>query len=71
MKKILLKTINIYQSLTKNSKNCRFSPTCSDYSYQAINKYGILRGSLLGIRRIFKCHPWNQGGIDKVPSLEG
>jgi len=42
MKKILLKTINIYQSLTKNSKNCRFSPTCSDYSYQAINKYGIL-----------------------------
>ncbi|MEA3354970.1 MAG: membrane protein insertion efficiency factor YidD [Patescibacteria group bacterium] len=67
MKNLTLKLITIYQQLTKNSKNCRFIPTCSDYSYQAISKYGILKGSLLSIRRIFKCHPWNKGGINLVP----
>ncbi|MBU1085197.1 membrane protein insertion efficiency factor YidD, partial [Patescibacteria group bacterium] len=41
---LALKSIKIYQELTKNSKNCRFIPTCSNYFYQAINKYGILKG---------------------------
>lgn len=66
MKSLALKLIKLFQALTKNSKNCKFFPTCSNYSYQAISKYGILKGSLLGIRRIFKCHPWSQGGIDQV-----
>ena len=48
-------------------KTCRFTPTCSEYTYQAIERYGILYGSRLGIQRILRCHPWNPGGWDTVP----
>ncbi|MFZ1720344.1 MAG: membrane protein insertion efficiency factor YidD [Candidatus Moraniibacteriota bacterium] len=46
---------------------CRFYPSCSEYSYQAIDHFGILRGSWLSLRRIARCHPWNNGGIDHIP----
>ncbi|MBI5613306.1 membrane protein insertion efficiency factor YidD [Candidatus Gottesmanbacteria bacterium] len=46
---------------------CRFTPTCSRYTYQAIERYGILYGSLLGVKRIVRCHPWSEGGRDEVP----
>ncbi|MCX7028044.1 MAG: membrane protein insertion efficiency factor YidD [Spirochaetes bacterium] len=46
---------------------CRFYPTCSTYSYQAIFKYGPLKGGWLSIRRIIRCHPRNPGGFDPVP----
>ena len=45
---------------------CRFYPTCSEYSYQAIERYGIFRGSWMGCKRIIRCHPWNDGGYDPV-----
>ena len=65
MKKILLVVIRYYQSLPKN-QTCRFYPSCSQYTYEAISRYGIIRGVLLGLKRISKCHPFNSGGLDPV-----
>jgi len=75
MKQLVLRLIRFYQktaifrhpilrTLFLSDSSCRFQPTCSEYTYQAIKKYGIIKGSLLGLRRIFKCHPWSQGGKD-------
>jgi len=47
--------------------SCRFEPSCSRYTEQAIQKYGLLRGSWMGAQRISRCHPWNPGGFDPVP----
>lgn len=46
---------------------CRFYPSCSEYAYRAFKEQGIIKGSLLTIWRILKCHPWNRGGWDPVP----
>jgi putative membrane protein insertion efficiency factor len=48
-------------------QNCRFFPSCSDYTAQAIEKYGVRKGAYLGLKRIIRCHPWNPGGFDPVP----
>lgn len=47
--------------------SCRFEPSCSRYTEQAIQKYGLWRGSWMGAKRIGRCHPWNPGGYDPVP----
>lgn len=46
---------------------CRFEPTCSVYAMQAVEKYGVLRGVWLGVKRLVRCHPFNPGGWDPVP----
>jgi hypothetical protein len=45
---------------------CRFQPTCSQYTYEAIDKYGVVKGGWLGLKRICRCNPWSKGGFDPV-----
>ena len=58
--------ISLYQKHISKflGKKCRFYPTCSEYTKQAIDKYGIIKGTFKGIKRILKCHPFHKGGID-------
>ena len=46
---------------------CRFYPTCSHYAEEAVRKHGAWRGSIMAVRRLFRCHPWHEGGYDPVP----
>ena len=67
MKKFFIYLIELYQKYISKfleSKNirCKFYPTCSEYTKQAIEKYGVIRGCMLGIVRIFKCNPFSKGG---------
>ena len=71
MKKILLKLIDFYKkniSLWLESKNikCKFYPTCSEYTRQAIEKYGAIKGLILGIYRVLRCNPFSKGGYDPL-----
>jgi putative membrane protein insertion efficiency factor len=47
--------------------SCRFTPTCSAYALTSVERYGVVRGGWLALRRIARCHPWNPGGYDPVP----
>jgi len=66
IKEIILKVIKIYQCLISPiiGRECRFYPSCSNYTLGAINKYGTIKGSFLGMKRILKCHPFHSGGVD-------
>ena len=68
IKQIVLFLIKIYQKISAlTPPRCRFYPTCSEYTKQAIMKFGLLKGGILGIKRICRCHPFNEGGYDPVP----
>ena len=69
MRKILILFIRAYQYLISPllGAHCRFYPTCSSYAQTAVERYGVIRGSWLAVRRLSRCHPWNAGGVDLVP----
>lgn len=76
IKKIALLLIRLYQktlsldhgplSFIYSEGFCRFKPTCSQYTYEAIEEYGVLKGGFLGMKRILRCTPWSKGGYDPV-----
>lgn len=72
MQKFLLILIKIYQTVFSpyTGGHCRFYPSCSCYATEAITQHGTLRGVWLSIKRISRCHPWHEGGIDPVPGTE-
>lgn len=78
MKNFFLYLIRLYQkswfvrspllkALFLSDSSCRFVPTCSQYLYQAVEKYGIIGGLRLSLKRIIRCHPFSKGGIDNIP----
>ena len=69
MRAVALWLIRLYQNTLSRvvPPTCRFYPSCSQYSYEAIGKYGLLKGSWLGFKRLLRCHPYNPGGYDPVP----
>ena len=68
IRKLFILPIILYQRLLSPilPNSCRFTPTCSEYTKQAIIKHGIIKGTFLGIIRISKCHPWGKSGYDPV-----
>ena len=80
MKKVILFLIRVYQKVLSpdqgifsflfSERFCRFHPTCSEYTYQAVDKFGSLKGSWLGLKRVSRCHPWNDGGYDPISEVK-
>lgn len=66
LKKIILKIIKFYQNFISPflNKNCRFYPSCSTYTFLAIEKYGTIKGLFRSLKRLLRCNPWCQGGVD-------
>ena len=71
LKKLILGVIRFYQYITVYYPPvCRFYPSCSEYSYEAVNKHGIVKGGGLAILRISRCNRFHPGGYDPVPEVE-
>lgn len=69
MQVLIFFLIRIYQKIISPMKGstCRFIPSCSEYAFLAVKKYGTVKGVRLSLKRIARCHPWHRGGYDPVP----
>jgi putative membrane protein insertion efficiency factor len=69
MRPLLMALIKAYQYILSPlfTPACRFHPTCSEYAFHAVKRYGTIKGSWLALRRIVRCHPYHAGGFDPVP----
>ncbi len=72
LRKLLIGLITLYRYTLSPfvGWQCRFHPTCSCYTEEAIQRHGALRGSWLGLKRLLRCHPWSDGGLDPVPDCD-
>ncbi len=72
LKKFLLLIIKCYRICISPYKvpTCRFYPTCSEYSYTAIERFGVVKGGYMSVKRVLRCNPFNKGGYDPVPEKE-
>lgn len=66
MKEVILNLLIFYKRYLSRGYGCRFVPSCSEYTYEAVRKYGVIEGLWMGVKRIGKCHWWHKGGIDLV-----
>jgi putative membrane protein insertion efficiency factor len=69
----LVALVRVYQRVISPLRppTCRFYPSCSAYAITALQRFGPIKGSWLAVRRLFRCHPWNPGGVDHVPERAG
>ena len=69
MRRLLIAPIRVYRYLISPmlGPTCRFYPSCSCYAEEALQTHGAARGTYLTVRRLMRCHPWNEGGFDPVP----
>lgn len=69
MKQLILDLIKVYQTTISEvtPHSCRYQPTCSHYTHEAVEKYGFIKGSRLAVRRLARCNPFYKGGYDPVP----
>ncbi|MES9812858.1 MAG: membrane protein insertion efficiency factor YidD [Candidatus Thiodiazotropha sp.] len=69
MRRIVISLIKLYQTILSPfvGQHCRFYPSCSTYALEALEKHGTLQGLWLSVKRVSRCHPWHEGGVDPVP----
>lgn len=69
MKQFVISLIKLYQYCISPliPPSCRFFPTCSNYTQEALTRHGFVKGLWLSVKRVLRCHPWNRGGYDPVP----
>lgn len=70
MTRVLIGLVSLYRRFISplTPRHCRFEPTCSAYARRALAEHGAVRGTALALRRVARCHPWAEGGIDRVPA---
>lgn len=64
MKRIVFEILIFYKKYISKGNYCRMIPSCSQYTYEAVEKYGVWKGLWLGLKRVVKCHPWGKSGVD-------